>query len=135
MHQYHSVFKPLVKLEADYDRSTKEGQSRDNITVRWDWGLNHKRLAYFYFPKDDVDLRLVPGAQRDRDVTEGGKEPATRKQSSSSVLPVSVLARNLGSCFLDSQPGPEVPSLCDFAAASLFCGRERPVWRAPDAPV
>jgi hypothetical protein len=36
-------------------------QARDNITIRWDWGLNHKRMAYFYFPKDDVDLRLMPG--------------------------------------------------------------------------
>ena len=28
---------------------------------RWDWGLNKKRCAYFFFPKDDNDLRLVPG--------------------------------------------------------------------------
>ena len=60
-HQYMGVFKPLVRLEAEYDRSMKEGQSRDNITVRWDWGLNHKRIAYFFFPKDDIELRLVPG--------------------------------------------------------------------------
>jgi hypothetical protein len=33
--QYQSVFKPLIRLEADYDRSMKEAQSRDNITVRW----------------------------------------------------------------------------------------------------
>eukprot|EP00798_Chlamydomonas_sp_ICE-L_P030122 gene30122-35102_t len=45
VHQYQSVFKPLVKLEADYDKAMKEGQSRDNITVRWDWGLNKKRAA------------------------------------------------------------------------------------------
>jgi hypothetical protein len=29
--------------------------------VRWDTALNRKRLAYFYFPKDDTDLRLMPG--------------------------------------------------------------------------
>jgi len=51
VHQFQSVFKPLVKLEADYDRSMKESQSRDNITVRWDVALNRKKLAYFYFPK------------------------------------------------------------------------------------
>ena len=45
------MFKPLVKLEADYDRSMKESQSRDNITLRWDTALNRKRLAYFYFTK------------------------------------------------------------------------------------
>lgn len=46
-----SVFKPLVKLEADYDKAMKEAQRRDNITVRWDVGLNKKKLAYFYFPQ------------------------------------------------------------------------------------
>jgi regulator of nonsense transcripts 1 len=48
-------------MEADYDRAMKESQSRDNISLRWDWGLNHKRVAYFYFQRDDTELRLVPG--------------------------------------------------------------------------
>lgn len=61
VHQYHAVFRPLVAMEAEYDRAMKESQSRDNITLRWDWGLNHKRVAYFLFPKDDTELRLVPG--------------------------------------------------------------------------
>lgn len=46
-----SVFKPLVKLEADYNKAMKEAQRRDNITVRWDVGLNKKKLANFYFPQ------------------------------------------------------------------------------------
>ena len=29
----------------------KESQSKDNVTVRWDIGLNKKRVAYFIFPK------------------------------------------------------------------------------------
>jgi hypothetical protein len=29
----------------------KEAQSKDNITVRWDVGLNKKRIVYFVFPK------------------------------------------------------------------------------------
>jgi hypothetical protein len=29
----------------------KESQSKDNVTVRWDIGLNKKRVAYFVFPK------------------------------------------------------------------------------------
>jgi len=29
--------------------------------VRWDMGLNKKRVAYFLFPKSDNELRLVPG--------------------------------------------------------------------------
>jgi hypothetical protein len=40
----------------------KESQSKDNITVRWDVGLNKKRVAYFVFPKVCVaiDTRLCP---------------------------------------------------------------------------
>uniref|UniRef100_A0A0D6QVX1 Uncharacterized protein n=1 Tax=Araucaria cunninghamii TaxID=56994 RepID=A0A0D6QVX1_ARACU len=60
-YQYQNVFAPLVKLEADYDKMMKESQSKDNITVRWDIGLNKKRVAYFVFPKEDNELRLVPG--------------------------------------------------------------------------
>lgn len=56
-----NIFGPLVKLEADYDKMTKEAQSKDGITVRWDMGLNKKRVAWFLFPKDDNELRLVPG--------------------------------------------------------------------------
>lgn len=29
----------------------KESQNKDNITLRWDIGLNKKRVAYFVFPK------------------------------------------------------------------------------------
>lgn len=28
-------------------------QTQDNITVRWDLGLNKKRIAYFTLPKTD----------------------------------------------------------------------------------
>ncbi|KAL2233057.1 regulator of nonsense transcripts 1 homolog isoform X1 [Sesamum indicum] len=60
-YQYQNVFAPLIKLEADYDKMMKESQSKDNITIRWDIGLNKKRIAYFVFPKEDNELRLVPG--------------------------------------------------------------------------
>eukprot|EP00899_Mesostigma_viride_P002385 jgi/Mesvir1/12147/Mv00399-RA.2 len=60
-YQYQNVFGPLVKLEADYDKAIKESQSKDGISVRWDLGLNKKRVAYFMFPKEDNELRLVPG--------------------------------------------------------------------------
>ena len=29
----------------------KQAQTKDNISVRWDIGLNKKRVAYFLFPK------------------------------------------------------------------------------------
>ncbi|XP_071701145.1 regulator of nonsense transcripts 1 homolog [Rutidosis leptorrhynchoides] len=60
-YQYQNVFAPLIKLEADYDKMMKESQSKDNLTIRWDIGLNKKRVAYFVFPKEDNELRLVPG--------------------------------------------------------------------------
>jgi hypothetical protein len=49
--QYLGVFGPLLELEAAHDRATKESQSKENIVVRWDVGLNKKRVAYFVFPK------------------------------------------------------------------------------------
>ncbi|XP_074304061.1 regulator of nonsense transcripts 1 homolog [Silene latifolia] len=60
-YQYQNVFAPLIKLEADYDKMMKESQTKNNLTVRWDIGLNKKRVAYFVFPKEDNELRLVPG--------------------------------------------------------------------------
>jgi len=50
-YQYQNIFGPLVKLEADYDRKLKEAQTKDNIVVHWDFGLNKKRTAAFVFPK------------------------------------------------------------------------------------
>ncbi|KAI5420524.1 ATP-dependent helicase NAM7 [Lathyrus oleraceus] len=60
-YQCQNVFAPLIKLETDYDKMMKESQSKDNVTIRWDIGLNKKRVAYFVFPKGDNELRLVPG--------------------------------------------------------------------------
>jgi hypothetical protein len=55
-----SVFKPLIKLEADYDKAMKEAQRRENITVRWDVGLNKKKLAYFFFPQVCLEDQAYP---------------------------------------------------------------------------
>jgi hypothetical protein len=60
-YQYQSVFGPLVKLEAEYDKKTKETQKQEGITVRFDLGLNQKVMAYFQFKRGESDLRLVPG--------------------------------------------------------------------------
>jgi regulator of nonsense transcripts 1 len=58
---YQTIFSPLVKLEAEYDKKMKESQTKDNIRVRWETALNKKKVAYFVFPKEDNELRLVPG--------------------------------------------------------------------------
>ncbi|CRG99607.1 regulator of nonsense transcripts, putative [Plasmodium relictum] len=60
-HHYQSIFAPLVQLEADYDKSIKEGQKQANVTVRWDVGLNKKRYAHFIYVKEESELRLVAG--------------------------------------------------------------------------
>ena len=58
-YQYQNIFGPLVKLEADYDKKLKESQTQDNIIVRWDVGLNKKRIAYFHFPKANEGEKLI----------------------------------------------------------------------------
>eukprot|EP00742_Colponemidia_sp_Colp-10_P004843 GILJ01005171.1.p1 GENE.GILJ01005171.1~~GILJ01005171.1.p1 ORF type:complete len:986 (-),score=155.09 GILJ01005171.1:479-3436(-) len=60
-YQYQNIFAPLVKMEADYDKRVKEAQTQNNLVIKWDVGLNKKRLAYFVFPKEDNAVRLVPG--------------------------------------------------------------------------
>jgi len=52
-YQYQNIFGPLVKFEADYDKKLKESQEQSNIDVRWEMGLNKKRLAFFNFPRKD----------------------------------------------------------------------------------
>lgn len=58
---YQNVFAPLVRVEADFDRRVKESQRQEAVSVRWDIGLNRKRLAYFVFTKEDNESRLVIG--------------------------------------------------------------------------
>lgn len=60
-YHYQNIFAPLVKIEAEYDKKVKESQKQDSVTVRWDVGLNKKRLAYFIFTKEDNESRLVIG--------------------------------------------------------------------------
>ena len=59
--QYKEIFEPLIKLEADYDRQFKESQTQRNIRVRWERSLSNKRVAYFMFPNEGDNVRLVPG--------------------------------------------------------------------------
>ncbi|KAJ1342524.1 hypothetical protein BSLG_002916 [Batrachochytrium salamandrivorans] len=61
-YQYQNIFGPLVKMEADYDRRMKEAQTQEDVIVRWDMGLNMKRIANFQLPKLELgDLRLAVG--------------------------------------------------------------------------
>lgn len=61
-YQYQNIFGPLVNMEAEYDKIVKESQTQDNVSVRWDMGLNKKRTAYFILSKlEQGDVRLAIG--------------------------------------------------------------------------
>lgn len=61
-YQYQNIFGPLVKIEADYDKRLKESQTQENLVVRWDMGLNQKRVAWFNLPKlESGEVRLAVG--------------------------------------------------------------------------
>ncbi|KAI9637077.1 putative ATP dependent helicase [Dioszegia hungarica] len=61
-YQYQNIFGPLVKIEADYDKRMKEAQTESDIIVRWDMGLNQRRLAWFSMPKlESGELKLAVG--------------------------------------------------------------------------
>lgn len=51
-----------MKIEADYDKRMKEAQTESDIIVRWDMGLNQRRLAWFSMPKlESGELKLAVG--------------------------------------------------------------------------
>ncbi|KAG8760807.1 hypothetical protein FRC14_001835 [Serendipita sp. 396] len=61
-YQYQNIFGPLVKIEADYDKRLKESQTQTDIVVRWDIGLNQKRIAWFVMPKlESGEVKLAVG--------------------------------------------------------------------------
>ena len=60
-YKYQNTFGPYVKMEADYDKKMKEAQTCENLQVRWETGLNKKKLAFFALPKNDSDLKLMHG--------------------------------------------------------------------------
>ena len=61
-YHFQNVMAPLVGLEAEYDRRTKEMQAQDGITVAWDTSSTGKLLASFcFYLHEEAALRVVPG--------------------------------------------------------------------------
>ncbi|KAK0547452.1 ATP-dependent RNA helicase [Tilletia horrida] len=61
-YQYQNIFGPLVKIEADYDKKLKESQTQNDIVVRWDQGLNQKKIAWMNLPKlESGEVKLAVG--------------------------------------------------------------------------
>lgn len=74
---YQNIFGPLVKLEAETDQCTKEAQTVEGVSVRWDMGLNKRRLAFFQYPKAEAEARLAIGDElRMRHGTADAAKPA-----------------------------------------------------------
>lgn len=71
VYEFNAVYEPLVQLEADYDRSLKESQCLSNVVVRWDSGINQRRIAWIPLSSStfgsssaflaDPDFRITPG--------------------------------------------------------------------------
>ncbi|MEO0481258.1 MAG: hypothetical protein AAF196_17455 [Planctomycetota bacterium] len=60
-YQYQNIVAPLVKAEGDYDRRMKEGQTRENLTVRWDTNLSRNTVACFTFGVEEHQGRVMVG--------------------------------------------------------------------------
>lgn len=61
-YQYQQIFGALIRLEEEYNRTLMESQAQDNITVRWEQGVNRYWTAFFTLSKlEDSDIRLTVG--------------------------------------------------------------------------
>ena len=60
-YHYVQVIKPLVDMEADDDRKRKEQTSQRDVQIRWETGLNKRKIGYFQFLQDESVLKLAPG--------------------------------------------------------------------------
>ena len=60
-YHYKRIFLPLIQQEAETDRKLKEAQLFENITIRWDTGLNKRQIAYINLPRVDADAKIMPG--------------------------------------------------------------------------
>ena len=60
-YEYQSIFAPLVKLEAEYDKEAKQNQTQHDIAIRWDISLTKKRTAIFMFGREESGVKLSVG--------------------------------------------------------------------------
>lgn len=71
---YQNIYGPLVKYEADYDKQMKESNTKEDLVVHWDVGLNKKRIVYFMFAKDEGEVRVLPGDELKLSFNDGLKK-------------------------------------------------------------
>lgn len=57
--RYMSIYKTMVEKEAEYDKEMKEAQTKNVVSIRWEWSSTKKRIAYFNIPREDNVKTLV----------------------------------------------------------------------------
>ncbi|GCE99462.1 ATP-dependent RNA helicase [Zygosaccharomyces mellis] len=61
-YEYQRSYGPLIKLEADYDKTLKESQALEHISVTWSLGLNNRHLASFALSTfESNELKIAVG--------------------------------------------------------------------------
>lgn len=60
--EYRKIFEALLAEEAQTDKKLKEGQTQNNLTLRFEQATKNRLNAYFMFAsKEDFDTSLLPG--------------------------------------------------------------------------
>jgi len=59
-YHYQNIYGPLLKLEADYDKTLAEAQRKEGIEISWE-ALGSRLIAIFCFPIEDSDVKLGVG--------------------------------------------------------------------------
>ncbi|WFC98755.1 ATP-dependent RNA helicase [Malassezia yamatoensis] len=60
--EYQRIHKPLVAIEADYDRKLRESQVQDGVVVRWDTSRPRRLIAWLDIPQlESGELRMAVG--------------------------------------------------------------------------
>lgn len=74
--QYQRAFAPLLHLEAEFDKSMKESQALEHITIRWTMGLNKRHLASFILSTFETSsLKVAVGDEIVLHYNGGDREP------------------------------------------------------------
>lgn len=58
---YNEVFLPLIDLERASDKTECESRRIENVTLRWENGINNSKIAVFHNDSYDSRYRVTPG--------------------------------------------------------------------------
>jgi regulator of nonsense transcripts 1 len=78
-YHYQNIIAPLVKMEADYDKSIKEALTEGSVSVKWDTSLSGKKVALFTLRAEQS--RIMVGDELRLKLGEGAMYMATKPWS------------------------------------------------------